>query len=188
MTFPCETPRSGAASLFAIALQGHLPTLATDRLLLRAPRVSDFDTYAQIACTSRGAHLGGPMRREDAWLDFSQMTSTWLLHGHGLWTIGHAGDIAGFVVLGFEPGDQEPELGFMLTKQAEGRGIAFEAASAALSHAFDTLGWATLVSYIDPANSRSIALATRLGAQPDGTITEDGATTLIYRYTREVLQ
>ncbi|APX12665.1 GNAT family N-acetyltransferase [Tateyamaria omphalii] len=187
MTFPCETPRTGAASLFAIALQGHLPTLATDRLILRAPRVTDFDTYAQIACTRRGQHLGGPMTREDAWLDFSQMTSTWLLHGHGLWTIGHAGDIAGFVVLGYEPGDQEPELGFMLTEKAEGMGIAREAAHAALTHAFQTLGWSTLVSYIDPANTRSIKLAQRLGGLPDGEITEDGETTLIYRYLREVM-
>jgi len=182
MMHPCETPRPGAAALFAIALQGELPTLATDRLMLRAPRVTDFDAYAQIACSPRGAHLGGPMTREDAWADFSQMTSTWLLHGHGLWTIGHAGTIAGFVVLGFEPGDQEPELGFMLTETAEGHGIAFEAASAALTHAFDTLGWPTLVSYIAPENARSIALARRLGACPDGEITEGGQTTLIYRY------
>ncbi|WP_147110591.1 GNAT family N-acetyltransferase [Tateyamaria sp. syn59] len=187
MTFPCETPRTGAASLFAIALQGHLPTLATDRLLLRAPRVTDFDTYAQIACTDRGKHLGGPMTREDAWLDFSQMTSTWLLHGHGLWTIGHAGDIAGFVLLGFEPGDPEPELGFMLTEQAEGMGIAQEAAQAALTHAFQTLGWSTLVSYIDPANARSIKLAQRLGGLPDGEIAQDGDTALIYRYVREMM-
>ncbi|MEL6464630.1 MAG: GNAT family N-acetyltransferase [Pseudomonadota bacterium] len=187
MTFPCETRRSGAASLFAIALQGHLPTLATNRLILRAPRVTDFDTYAQIVCTKRGKHLGGPMSREDAWHDFSQMTSTWLLHGHGLWTIGDAGDIAGFVVLGFEPGDQEPELGFMLTTQAEGTGVGFEAAQAALTHAFDTLGWSTLVSYIDPANARSIKLAQRLGGLPDSETTEDGETTLIYRYLRKVI-
>lgn len=187
MTYPCETPRTGAAALFAVALQGQLPTLATERLILRAPRVTDFDTYAQIACTDRGKHLGGPMSREDAWLDFSQMTSTWLLHGHGLWTVGHAGTIAGFVVLGFEPGDQEPELGFMLSEQAEGMGVAFEAAQAALAHAFDTLGWSTLVSYIDPANARSIRLARRLGGLPDGEISDDGETTLIYRYVREVM-
>jgi len=187
MSFACETPRNGAAALFAVALQGYLPTLATERLLLRAPRVTDFDTYAQIACTDRGKHLGGPMSREDAWLDFSQMTSTWLLHGHGLWTIGHAGGIAGFVVLGFEPGDQEPELGFMLAEKAEGMGIGFEAAQGALTHAFDTLGWSTLVSYIDPENARSIKLAQRLGGLPDGEIVEDGETTLIYRYVREVM-
>ncbi len=188
MSFNCEIPRGGAAKLFAIALQGQLPTLATDRLILRAPRVTDFDTYAQIACSARGQHLGGPMSREEAWADFSQMTSTWLLHGHGLWSIGHAGDIAGFVVLGYEPGDHEPELGFMLTERAEGRGIALEAAKAARDHAFDTLGWSTIVSYIAPENARAIALARRLGGLPDGEIEEGGETNLVYRYLAEPVQ
>ena len=188
MTFACETPRSGVAATFALALQGQLPTLATDRLILRAPRVTDFDTFVAIAGSERGAHLGGPMSREDAWADFSQMTATWLLHGHGVWTIGHSGGVAGFVLLGFEPGDREPELGFLLTQSAEGQGIAFEAASAALDHAFSTLGWSTLVSYIEPDNARSIALTRRLGGLPDGEIIEDGARTLVYRYLREDVQ
>ena len=188
MTFACETPRSGIAATFALALQGQLPTLATDRLILRAPRVTDFDTFFAIAGTDRGAHLGGPMTREDAWADFSQMTATWLLHGHGVWTVGHAGDIAGFVLLGFEPGDREPELGFLLTEAAEGMSIAYEAACAAIDHAFTTLGWSTLISYVDPDNARSIALARRLGGLPDGEIVEDGERTLVYRYLREGVQ
>lgn len=179
MTFACETPRNGTAALFALGLQQKLPTLTTDRLILRSPRVTDFDAYAEIACGPRGQFFGGPMSREDAWTDFAQMTSTWLLHGHGLWTIGHAGIIAGFTLLGFEPGDQEPELGFMLTAEAEGHGLAREAAQAALTHAFDTLGWDTLVSYIDPANHRAAALARRLGAAPDGRL--DGAEVWRYR-------
>lgn len=181
MSFACETPRDGAAARFALSLCAQLPTLRTERLLLRAPRVTDFDSYADIACSPRGKHIGGPMQREDAWLDFAQMTSTWLLHGHGLWTIGHAGSIAGFVVLGFEPGDAEPELGFLLTHEAEGKGIAFEAAQAVLSHAFDELGWTTLVSYVDPDNTRSAKLAANLGALPDGE--RDGAQ--VWRYSAE---
>ncbi len=182
MNFAVETPRSGAAARFALSLQDQLPTLRTERLILRAPRVTDFETYAEIACTDRGQYLGGPMSREDAWLDFAQMTSTWLLHGHGVWTIGHAGDIAGFVLLGFEPGDAEPELGFMLTLTAERQGIAAEAAIAARDHAFDTLGWDTLVSYIDPANTRAIALAKRLGGLSDGMLDE----VMVWRYDRTV--
>ncbi|WP_300033578.1 GNAT family N-acetyltransferase [uncultured Roseobacter sp.] len=167
MTFACETPRPGAAALFALGLQEKLPTLRTARLILRAPRVTDFDTFAQIACSERGRYLDGPMTREDAWTDFAQMTSTWLLHGHGIWTIGYQGSIAGFVLLGFEPGDMEPELGFVLTAAAEGQGLATEAAAAARTHAFETLGWSTLVSYIDPANTRAQATARRLGAHQD---------------------
>lgn len=181
MSFACETPRDGAAARFALQLAGQLPTLATERLILRAPRVTDFDAFAEIACTDRGTHLGGPMTGEDAWLDFAQTTATWLLHGHGLWTIGHAGQTAGFVLLGFEPGDAEPELGFLLTASAEGRGIAFEAASAARAHAFETLGWSTLVSYIAPQNARAAALARRLGGYRDGQL--EGSD--IWRYRPE---
>lgn len=181
MKFACETPRSDAAARFALHLANELPTLKTPRLILRAPRAADFDVYARIASSDRGKFLGGPMDREAAWLDFAQMTSTWLLHGHGLWTIGHAGGIAGFVVLGFEPGDAEPELGFMLAEEAEGQGIAFEAAQAVLDHAFTGLGWTTLVSYIDPDNTRSAALAAHLGATIAGEL--DGAQ--VWRYSPE---
>lgn len=170
MRFGCETPSTGAAAAFAFALQGQLPLLVTDRLVLRAPKVEDFDAFASIACTERGAYFGGPMTREEAWADFTQMTATWLLHGHGVWTIGVAGGIAGFVLLGFEPGDMEPELGFLLLPEAEGQDIAFEAATAARTHAFETLGWTTLVSYVDPENVRAARLASRLGAVHDGLV------------------
>lgn len=188
MRFACETPPTGKAALFALSLQEHLPTLATDRLILRAPRVTDFEAYAEIACSDRGQHIGGPMSREDAWFDFAQVTATWILHGHGVWTIGHASQVAGFVLLGFEPGDREPELGFLLRAEAEGKGIAFEAALAARRYAFEELGWDTLVSYIAPENARSIALARRLGARLDGVIEEAGEVAHVYRHTREAAQ
>jgi RimJ/RimL family protein N-acetyltransferase len=62
----------------------------------------------------------------------------------------------------------EPEIAWSLwTPAAEGRGLAHEAAGAALAYAFGTLGWTTAVSYIHPGNARSIALAERLGARRD---------------------
>ena len=179
--FPCELPSSGRALGFALQLQERLPTLVTERLLMRAPRVEDFEQYAEIMCSERASYMDGPMSREDAWADFCNATANWVLHGHGLWTIGHAGDAAGFVRLGFEPGDSEPELGFMLLDRFEGRGIAFEAANAAKAHAFEGLGWTHLVSYIDPRNVRSRKLANRLGGRLTGD--QDGA--FIYSYTAE---
>ena len=78
-----------------------------------------------------------------------------------------ADEVVGFVVLGFEPGDHEPELGYMLRAQAEGMGYAREAAVAARAHGMQTLGLTTLVSTIDPDNSASMKLAERLGARRD---------------------
>lgn len=178
MTARHETPPVGIPAEQAARFQALVPVLTTRRLTLRAPQVADFDTYAEIVCGPRGAYIGGPMNREDAWFDFIQLSSCWQLHGHGGWTITGGGETLGFVILGLEPGDQEVELGFLFRAAAEGQGYAREAAIAARNHAFNTLNLPSLVSYIAPKNTRSAALAERLGAYPDGTV--DGCT--IYRH------
>ena len=185
MRMGCETASTGVAASIAAQLSEQVPVLRTDRLVLRAPRVGDFDCLADIACTERGRGIGGPMTRADAWREFVQLSSGWMLHGHGGWTLEDAqtGDVLGFVLIGFEPGDLEPELGFLLDAKAEGQSIAYEAGRCVLDFATDVLKWKTLVSYIDPANARSIALAERLGADLDGEIVEDDEVTLVYRYT-----
>jgi RimJ/RimL family protein N-acetyltransferase len=185
MRMACETASTVAAAAIAVQISTLVPAMRTDRLVLRAPRVSDFDCLADIACSERGRGIGGPMTRADAWREFVQLSSGWMLHGHGGWTLEDAqtGDVLGFVMIGFEPGDLEPELGFLLDAKAEGQSIAYEAGRCVLDFANQVLKRTTLVSYIDPANSRSIALAERLGADLDGEIIEDGEVTLVYRYT-----
>ena len=185
MRMACETASTVAAAAIAVQISTLVPAMRTDRLVLRAPRVSDFDCLADIACSERGRGIGGPMTRADAWREFVQLSSGWMLHGHGGWTLEDAqtGDVMGFVMIGFEPGDLEPELGFLLDAKAEGQSIAYEAGRCVLDFANQVLKRTTLVSYIDPANSRSIALAERLGADLDGEIIEDGEVTLVYRYT-----
>lgn len=168
MTAAIEIFRPGVAAQFAADLCDRIPVLHAGGATLRAPRLSDFDTYADILCTDRGRFMGGPMTREGAWADFANYTSLWLLHGHGLWALDTGADApAGFVLLGLEWEDPEPELGIFLSAGAEGRGLARAACIAARNHAFDTLGWNSIVSYVDPANTRCIALMTGLGAQRD---------------------
>ena len=60
-----------------------------------------------------------------------------------------------------------PEIGWMVLPEAEGRGIAAEAARALRDWAYATQGWTTLVSHVHPENARSIRLAERLGARLD---------------------
>lgn len=186
MTFPCETPPTGTAARLAACMSAAVPRLETDRLILRAPDLTDFDAYASIAASPRGQYLQIP-DREAAWLDFCQMVAGWALRGHGLWSVTARSDgrLLGFVVLGFEPGDPEPELGFMLTSDGEGRGFAREAAIAARRYAFARLGWTTLVSFVDERNDRSRHLAERLGAQLESRIADADGITLVYRHHPE---
>lgn len=186
---PHETPATGPAAEFAVQLQAALPVLDTDRLVLRAPRIEDFATYAAIGESERGRYLVEDNTDRDAlWLDFAQMVATWLLRGHGVWTVERreGGKAIGFVLLGFEPGDHEPELGYLFLPEAEGHGYAQEAARAARAHAFDTLGLKTLVSTIDHDNARSIRLAERLGATRDAAAeAAHGHTIQVYRHSAE---
>ncbi|WP_338550073.1 GNAT family N-acetyltransferase [Roseovarius phycicola] len=181
-----EKPSTPVAMAQAADLSAHLPSLHTDRLTLRAPVLSDFDAYAQIACSARGEGLGGPFSRDDAWYDFASMVGTWLLRGHGIWSVEETAteQLLGFVVIGFEPGDQHHELGYMMLEDMEGRGYATEAAKAARTYAQNSLNIQVLDSYILPGNTKSIALAERLGATCVGDISypEDDEPSLIYRH------
>ena len=64
----------------------------------------------------------------------------------------------------YVPGWAEPELGWTLMAEAEGKGLGFEAAAAARDYAARHQGLNGVISYIAHANDRSRALAERLGA------------------------
>lgn len=168
---PHERPVPGPAADFAAMLGARLPLIETPRLRLRAPALADFPLWAEILTGPAGPWLGGPFTRDAAFTEFAAAVGTWLLRGHGPWTVEtrrgetRAGETVGFVLIGFEPGDREPELGFLFAKAAEGQGYAAEAARAARAHAFGPLALPTLVSCIDEGNTRSIRLAERLGAR-----------------------
>ena len=184
--FFCETPPTGAMAACARDICTAIPNLTTDRLVLRAPRVEDFPIYADIACGPRGEGVGGPMPRDEAWWDFTQLASGWLLHGHGGWTITLKDNdqAIGFVLIGCEPGDENRELGYLIDADFEGMGYAAEAALTVRDYGYDTLGIARLDSYIFPENTRSIALAKRLGATQVGELfyPGDSVASLVFRH------
>lgn len=161
-------PAHGPLADRAASLRGALPVLTTPRLRLDAPDLTDFPAWAEILCSPRARYMDGPYTRDDAYAEFAAMLGTWVLHGHGVFALRPlaGGPALGFVCLNMEPGDQEPELGFFVTKAAEGRGLAAEAAAAVRDWARGQ-GVTSLVSYVDPDNQRSVSLATRLGAVRD---------------------
>lgn len=161
-----------------MSTQVTIPTLLTERLRLDAPREADFEGYAEIVCGPRGVGIGGPLTREGAWLDFSQMVAGWVLRGYGAWSVRWREEPEGYLgtaLVHHEWGDPEPELGCLLLAEAEGLGVAQEVGRALLAWAFEHTSLETLVSYVDPTNARAIAAAERLGgvreAGPAGVLT-----------------
>jgi RimJ/RimL family protein N-acetyltransferase len=164
------------------------PTLTTARLTLRAPQASDWPHWCAFAASTRAQYVGGPLDEGKAWRSFGHVIGMWVLRGYGSFVFHETGSDLPLGLCGpWHPADwPEREIGWTIWHpHAEGKGYAFEAATAARAFAFDVLHWPTAVSYIDPANARSIALATRLGATLDPDAPRmAGDTDLIFRHPR----
>ncbi len=147
------------------------PVLHTAGLVLRPPRLADFEYFAAFYASERSRWEDGPLSREQAWRVWASDVALWPLKGFGPFGVDDraTGAYLGEVGIYQPEGYPEPELGWFVAPEAEGRGIAFEAAQAVMRWARTELGWTRLVNYIDPGNARSIALALRLG----GTIVEE---------------
>lgn len=146
------------------------PVLQTERLILRAPAVRDFDAYAAFMAGPRSSMVGGPMTREMAWRFFGHHVGHWPLRGYGTFFIEpkQGGPVLGMLMAWHPEGHPEREIGWCIfTDEAAGQGHATEAARAVLRHVFGTLGWDTAVSYIAPGNEASQRMAARLGARRD---------------------
>ncbi len=146
------------------------PVLQTERLTLRAPQSGDWPAWRDFAASERAGFIGGPYDLRGGWRSFGHAVGHWVLRGFGSFVFTFRGEDRALGMAGpWYPADwPERELGWTIwSPENEGRGIAFEAVTAARDHAFRVLGWDTAVSYIEPANTRSVALAKRLGARRD---------------------
>ena len=142
------------------------PVLKTQNLILRGPKKVDIEpTIDFLQNEQRSVFFGALANRGDAWRWFALNIGHWHLHGFGYFTIVAEGEeIAGLCGVWFPEGWPEPELGWVVFDDFEGKGIAFEAAQAVRSWAYSKLGFTTITSNIVPKNKRSIALAKRLNA------------------------
>jgi [ribosomal protein S5]-alanine N-acetyltransferase len=149
------------------------PTLATARLLLTPLEDDDLALLH--------AHWNDPQVARFLWdanpvptptvADLiARSRQTFQTHGWGLWAVRPAPPAAPVLigVCGLCPFDHRPgvELLYSLAPAHWSQGLATEAATAVLTHAFATLGLDEIVATTDDANTPSLRLLTRLGAIP----------------------
>jgi RimJ/RimL family protein N-acetyltransferase len=149
--------------------------LITDRLTLTPVAPGDLDDLVTlwgdpVFATSI---FPAPLSSEDVWFRLLRDIGHWEVKGYGNWAIRETdtGDYVGSVgVLDYHrimtPAFDAPELGWGVAPRFQGKGLAFEAVSAALAWCDDTLNAPRTVCMISPDNAPSHALAKRAGYAP----------------------
>jgi len=150
-----------------------IPTVRTDRLLLRAFRASDLDALAAMQANvevRRFLGAGTLLSRAETWTLMERFLGQWPLRGYGPFAVEADGRCAGWAGILHPLEWPEAELAYSLDQEFWGRGLASEAARAARDWAFATHGFARLASFIRPGNARSIRVAKKLGAVREGMV------------------
>jgi RimJ/RimL family protein N-acetyltransferase len=157
-------------------------SIRTPRLVLRQLHPDDFPRFAAHAADAETMRfIGGVKDLGTASRIFIGFAGQWFLRSYGFYAVEHEGRFSGCVGL-YHPAEwPEAELAYNITRDAWGRGLAAEAATAVRDVAA-AQGRRRLVSYIDPENAASLAVARRLGATEDGTAFVGGDSCLVWSH------
>ena len=167
-----------------------IPTLETERLILREFKEADLDAYAAMLAdrqVMRFIGTGQTKSRAETWMDLAMKLGHWQLRGHGLWAIDRREDKAFVGRVGCIRPEGWPgiELGWTLAREHWGHGYATEGAKAARDWAFEQLGLERLISLIARANVASVRVAERVGERQGSVIEVVGVEVDEWVITRE---
>ena len=151
------------------ALTG-LPVLETERLVLRAPMADDWPAFRDYRCSDRTAFTGGPKKEHVAAEQFASFFGHWVMRGFGRFIaadratglgLGHFGPMQ------WQDGAQVELTWSLWTAEAEGKGLATEAAQAMHGWVFGPLGLTTARAEVHRDNAASHTIARKLGGRID---------------------
>jgi RimJ/RimL family protein N-acetyltransferase len=145
--------------------------IETPRLLLRVPRLDDFEPWvAMMADEETARFIGGVAPREITWRALMTMIGSWHATGFAMFSVIEKSSGTWVGRLGpWQPeGWPGTEVGWAISREHWGKGYAPEGAAAATDWAFDNLGWSDVIHSIDPDNLASQQVARKLGSTNRG--------------------
>jgi RimJ/RimL family protein N-acetyltransferase len=161
-------------------------TLATERLLLPPLSVEDTGALATVYSDPEVArYIGGDRLTPEAiHLQVADFAQEWQVRGYGQCAVVHreTGQFLGRIGLHYWSIWDEIELGYILSRDSQGQGLATEGCRAWIDWAMENRAIPSLIANIHPKNAASIHLATNLGFTFErNDQTPSGIPTLIYR-------
>lgn len=167
---------------------GAIPTLETERLILRAPSEDDFPVYEAFYADAEGsAFYGGPLSSLQAWKKLAGDLGHWQLRGYGMWSMieRESGNMIGGCGLVWPQGWPRSELTWWIIPKGRRKGYAAEASRAAIAFGYDQLKWESVETHMDDGNDAARNLALKLGGEVIDRISfPDGQDRNIYQFPR----
>lgn len=168
-----------------------VPAVETERLILRGYERADFPVFARMWADERVVRPLGiaPLAEEEAWGRFCRYVGHWALLGFGTWAVVEkaSGEIVGEMGLFDFRRDLgpdyagDPEQGWALAVDAQGKGYATEAALAALAWGEGFFPRFNPFCIISPSNAPSLRVAEKAGYREIARTLFKGAAAIVLR-------
>jgi RimJ/RimL family protein N-acetyltransferase len=162
-----------------------IPTVETERLVLRAFRAADLDAFAAMSADAevmRYIGTGATVDRNGSFRTMAGFNGQGSLCGVSVWAAERKSDGAFIGRIGLYHPPYWPclEMGWVLARHAWSQGYAREGARACLDYARRVLKPARLASFIAVGNGNSVRVAEALGARFEGHGDLLGSPVLVY--------
>jgi RimJ/RimL family protein N-acetyltransferase len=142
--------------------------ITTDRLVLRPITSGDAPLLAAVYTDPEVARFLTPLDEIGTARQVEGFVDEWQERGFGILAVldRDTGEFMGRSGLRCWPQFGEVEVGWVIRRDAWGRGLAIEAGQASLRWGFETLALAEITAIVHKKNVASMAVAERLGMEP----------------------
>jgi RimJ/RimL family protein N-acetyltransferase len=157
-------------------------TLRTGRLVMTPVGGADLPDLRLIKATPSvfAVMLGGVRNAAQTADDLAEDVRHWGQYGFGIWAVREAGRLVGITGLAHRPDGRGVALRFALWPDAQGRGLAREAALAALRYGHDTAGLDRIVAVARESNFGSRMILGGIGMRVADCFTQRGYAMVLY--------
>ena len=153
--------------------------LETERLIIRESTVDDVDEfyriYAEEGITDYTENLFENPEDEKRYMQ-NYIREIYGFYGFGVWTLvlKETGKVIGRAGISVRDGFDEPEIGYVLEKGYQRRGLAFEACSAIIDYFKENYSFDRIMALSEEGNVAGNALLHKLGFEYERDVKERG--------------
>lgn len=169
-----------------------MKTLDTANLILRPLEVADVPAYAAFRSDPQVMRYLPPAARDGDQATIAAQRvpaflAHWKQHGYGIWGVFERGSgaLVGHCGLNHIEDYDETEVLYALARHAWGRGLATEAARAAVDFGFGPMGLTRIIALVHPDNVASQRVLAKLGLAYRHDLTFQGMRVRYHQRDRE---